>query len=187
MLSISKSDAPSLIKEHPVESYKPTTKNYFEHFLKGSLADLGQSIFSSHWDGFGMNQRENEDGSLGISINVPGIDAKDLTVEVKDYVVSIYGQSKTNNSDYAISRHFTIPEGYDGDQMTANLHNGVLTLALMAKEMPKTEAKKINITNNPINKNNSLNGNSSDVSYGKDKSVVSKGTQNHQDTKNNSA
>lgn len=123
-----------------------STKNYFDRLFEDTFATMTSDLFGGHLTNIGIERKKNEDGSLSVSIDIPGIKEEDITIEVQDNVVSIKGERKTATSSYTISKSLSIPEGYSSDDIKAELTNGVLTLGLAAKQLPQKEIKKIPIT-----------------------------------------
>jgi len=97
-----------------------------------------------------------------ISAELPGIEEKDIELEVHGEILSIKAQraheSKDENKDekrgyYRIERHYgmfqrvlQLPEDADADNVTANYKNGVLHVSVARKGPQKSEARKINIS-----------------------------------------
>ena len=119
---------------------KLTPRSYLERLLE----DPFESIFSAM--DIGMNYAKNEDGTLTISIDIPGVKAENINVEITDNFLSIKGERKTANSSYSINKSLTLPEGYDTDGIKAELKDGVLSLVL-ANKTPSLakEPKKVPI------------------------------------------
>ncbi len=121
-------------------------KNYFDRLFEDSFATMTNDLFATPWGSYGVEYKKNEDGSLAVAVDIPGIKEEDITIEVKNNIVDIKGKRVTATSSYAVNKSFTIPEGYTSDDVRAELVNGVLTINLAAKQLPKEEIKKIPIT-----------------------------------------
>jgi len=93
-----------------------------------------------------VNETDNE---ITIDVELPGIDKKDVKVEVKDNILSISGErkneKKTENAESRrVERHygkfertFGLPDTVEADKVSAKYKDGVLVLTL-----PKTEKAK---------------------------------------------
>jgi len=95
------------------------------------------------------------DNTLCVKTDLPGIDPKDVEVEVEGNRLTLRGQRKAEHEgsekDYvhrevqygSFIRSFTIPEGVKAEDIQAKYHNGVLELSvpLPASVLPK----KVNI------------------------------------------
>jgi HSP20 family protein len=126
-----------------------STKNYFDRLFEDTFTTMTQDLFNGHLTGLGIEQKKNEDGSLAVSIDIPGIKEEDITIEVEDNIVRVKGERKTATSSYAVNKSILIPEGYSSDDVKAELVDGVLSLTLAAKQLPQKEIKKIAISSSP--------------------------------------
>ena len=93
------------------------------------------------------------DGKYQISVDVPGVKASDITVnlEHEGKVLHISGGRKSTQDDGSYSemkfeKRFTIGSNMDVDKITANLADGVLTLTAPVKEEVKKPVHTIAIT-----------------------------------------
>ncbi|ADO72078.1 Hsp20/alpha crystallin family protein [Stigmatella aurantiaca] len=87
--------------------------------------------------------------------DLPGVDEKDIEVTLTGDRVSVSGKREREKREeserfYAyersfgsFSRAFTLPEGVDGDNVRADLKNGVLTLTLPKR--PEVQPKRIQV------------------------------------------
>lgn len=91
----------------------------------------------------GIDSKKNEDGSLAVSIDVPGIAESDLQIELSEGIITVKGERKTASSSYTLTKSFSVPEGYDAENVVAELKDGVLNLKMSAKQLPTKEVKKI--------------------------------------------
>lgn len=88
--------------------------------------------------------------------DIPGIEEKNLDVKLTNNRLTVSGKRETekteqNETYYAtersygsFSRSFTLPEGFDGEKVAAELEKGVLTITVSKK--PEAAAKKVNVT-----------------------------------------
>lgn len=126
------------------------------HFDTSSKRHAGRSLFDSlfhdsihdlHAQNLGVEYKKNEDESLSVSIDVPGIEEQDIKVEVSEQnVLSIRGERKTKTSSYTVNKSFSIPEEYDSSSIKAELRNGVLTITLPSLPVKSKESRKIAVT-----------------------------------------
>lgn len=122
----------------------------FDHprrLLNRSLFDgMVTDSFGSnpHW---GVEYKKAEDGTLEVAIDVPGIEEKDIVVEVNNQnVLQVRGERKTKTSTYTVNKSFSIPEEYDTANIKAELKNGVLTVTLSTVPVKNKETKKVTVT-----------------------------------------
>jgi len=123
----------------------PSMDDFIERFFYGWPAFERESdiTWSPRVD---VNETDNE---IIIDVELPGIDKKDVKVEIKDNVLSISGErmkeEKTENAEcYRTERHygkfertFGLPDTVEADKVSAKYKDGVLALTL-----PKTEKAK---------------------------------------------
>ncbi len=99
---------------------------------------------------------ETTDKEYAITAEIPGIDKKDVHIEVNDGVLTISGEKsdkreKSDEHSYvcerrfgSFSRRFSLPKDADTDHINAQYANGVLALTIPRKQ-EKKNIKKINI------------------------------------------
>lgn len=100
-------------------------------------------LFDRLADGLGENPRMDvRDTGQGfeITVELPGIDRKDVRVAVEDGVLTVSGEKKTqtetHEADYRLSersygtfsRSITLPSSVAADRIEASMRDGVLTL-----------------------------------------------------------
>jgi HSP20 family protein len=99
-----------------------------------------------------------------VNLEVPGIDEKDLRIEIRDNELTISGEKKCeceagdrdasggNENRYSeraygvFTRTLSLPEDVNADAVVAGHKNGVLTLTLPRKEPERAEGKVISIS-----------------------------------------
>lgn len=92
-----------------------------------------------------------------ITVEVPGVDEKDIKLELVGDTLTIKGskrqESSDNDKDYfrveraygAFQRVLSLPEDADRDQIEAQFHNGILTITMPRKAEAKSRGKLIDI------------------------------------------
>jgi len=96
-----------------------------------------------------------KDGSYQISVDLPGIKAADMKIEVENNgrMLHLLGGRKVTQGDRVMEtkfdKKFTIGENVDTDKMTANLADGVLTLQAPKKQIVEPPTRTITITEGP--------------------------------------
>lgn len=100
----------------------------------------------------GGNDKEYE-----ISVEVPGVDEKDVKVEITGTTMTISGEKKQEKEEkdknyYRMERSYgsfrrvlSLPEDANQDEVKAKFKNGVLTVTISRKALPAPEVKKIEI------------------------------------------
>jgi len=92
-----------------------------------------------------------------ISLEVPGLTEDDITLELKDDVLTIKGQKEERSEDkdrhyYRVERSYgsfqrtlALPDDANADEIKANLDKGVLRLEIPRRETTNQEVKRISI------------------------------------------
>ena len=93
----------------------------------------------------------NED-SVQLKIELPGVDIKDIDVEVSKQMVAINGQrecaAEVKDSEFyygKFSRLITLPVEVQNSQVTANYQDGILYLTLPKAAAEKNKVVKVNL------------------------------------------
>ena len=86
-----------------------------------------------------IGEWEERDTEIGITVDKPGIQKKDIELNVDKHTVNV--TSKTEERDYSFNRTFT--SELNPDKVTAKFNNGVLDITIQKAEEYK--GKKIAI------------------------------------------
>ena len=109
--------------------------------FRGLLSDLGTSPAVDVFE---------EGGSIVVKADLPGLGRKDIAVKLIDNTLEISGEKKTEEKvdrrDFLkversygkFSRTLRLPEGLDGEHVTANFVDGVLEI-----KIPRIESKRV--------------------------------------------
>jgi HSP20 family protein len=140
---------------HPFLALHREMNRMFDDVFRGfDLAPLGSS---RAFEGLGWPQLDIDetDKEVRITADLPGLDEKDVRVDIANGVLSISGEKKseTEDKDRRFSERYygrferRIPlEGVEEDKASASFKNGVLTVAL-----PKSSKASSNVRHIPIN------------------------------------
>lgn len=97
------------------------------------------------------------DKEYSITVEVPGVDEKDVKVEVANNTMTIRGEKKQEKEEkeknyYRVERSYgsfqrvlSLPEDANQEDIKATFKNGVLTIKMPRKELPKPDVKQIEI------------------------------------------
>jgi HSP20 family protein len=138
---------------------------WFEDALKSlGMPSLDSNLQSRAMPGISLSniyrpQIDVSGDSNGYEINldVPGLTESDLSLEVKDDVLTINGHKEERTEDkdkhyYRVERSYgsfqrtlALPEDAIGDEIKANLDKGVLRLEIPRRETATQEVKRISI------------------------------------------
>jgi HSP20 family protein len=98
-----------------------------------------------------------EDDHYRITIELPGVDEKDMELTVHDRVVTVQGEKRTEREETgdtwyfserqygSFSRSFRLPPDADETAVDADLKDGVLTVLVPRSEPKHSGAKKVEI------------------------------------------
>lgn len=91
--------------------------------------------------------KETDEAFL-VSIDMPGVNASDVSIETSGDLLSVMAESKDTfdggESMRSYSRSFSLPKNIDKEKLEAHYENGVLTLAL--PKIAEVKSRKIEIT-----------------------------------------
>jgi HSP20 family protein len=97
------------------------------------------------------------DQEIRIAAELPGVNEKDIEVEVSDDVVTIRGEKKaereeedrdyhlTERAEGSFARSLVLPFSVDPDQVQARFKDGVLTIIIHKPEEVRQQARKIEV------------------------------------------
>jgi len=97
------------------------------------------------------------DKEYSITLEVPGVDEKDVTVEIANNTMTIRGEKKQEKEEkeknyYRVERSYgsfqrvlSLPEDADQDDVKATFKKGVLTIKMPRKSLPQADVKQIEI------------------------------------------
>lgn len=93
-----------------------------------------------------------------VTVELPGLDEKNVKAVVKDDVLTISGEKKAEREDEkthysertygSFSRSFTLPSDADGNSVSAHFAKGVLTVEIAKSATSPKQGKQIEIKSN---------------------------------------
>ncbi len=98
-----------------------------------------------------------DDQKLQFKVEVPGIEEKDIHVEVENNVLTVRGERKLEKDikeenfrrmerHYgAFARSFTLPPSVDAEKIEANYNNGILAIQMPKRAEAKPKQIKVNV------------------------------------------
>jgi len=141
-------------ERHPALRPENEVHSLFEDFFGG------RSPLAGFWDGDhqgflpAVDIRETEDRVV-LEAELPGVDPKDVEVQVEGDWLLIRGQRKHEKDEKTSSYHrlerthgsferrFTLPGGVDSARVEATYKNGVLTVEVPKKEEARTRTIQV--------------------------------------------
>ena len=103
------------------------------------------------------SEASGNDNSYHISIELPGVEEKDITLSAENGVVSLKGEKKTEREEKgetwffserqygSFSRSFRLPPDAQADKVDATIKDGVLTITIPKAKPKKPDAAKVEI------------------------------------------
>ncbi len=100
----------------------------------------------------------SNDDAHTIKVEVPGVEQEDVNLEIANGTLTINGEKKQEseekNKHYyhmerlygSFQRILSLPDDVDKSSIEASFKNGVLTINLPSKGLPKTDVKQIPIS-----------------------------------------
>lgn len=128
------------------------------NYLNSMMNSLDEQSVESGISSFSpsVNSREDKDAYF-VEIDLPGITKDEISIDVKDNVLSISGERKVKNetkeeSYYKIEstygkfmRSFTLPKNVDTEGIEASSNEGVLEVKIPKQDVITNQSKKIEI------------------------------------------
>jgi HSP20 family protein len=97
------------------------------------------------------------DKEYTLAVEIPGVDEKDVKLEIADDTLTIRGEKKQEKEEkdknfYRVERSYgsfqrvlSLPEDADQEAVKATFKKGILTISMPRRAMPQTNARKIEI------------------------------------------
>jgi HSP20 family protein len=120
----------------------------FETPTEGEELGGGANMLSPRLDVVEQNDR------FILTAEMPGVDPKDLKVEVTGSTLSIQGEKREKRRDgeerqWRYQRTLTLPETIDAGKIQANLRNGILELSLPRSEAARPKQIQVKVEGGP--------------------------------------
>lgn len=159
-----RADVPQAFTEsgmlNPIVQLHREMDRLFDNAFRGSLSPM-RSDFFTPLTASGLLKPQVDIGATdkeySITVEVPGVDEKDVKVEIANNTLTIRGEKKQekeekDNNYYRIERSYgsfqrvlSLPEDAYQDGVKASFKKGVLTITMPRKALPKAEVKQIEI------------------------------------------
>ena len=132
-----------------------------DKLFDNAFRQLGRSSSSDSEQAEGVMAPKVDIAATGeeylVSVELPGIEEKDIELEVHGDALSIKAQREQNKDEkikyYRVECHYgmfqrtlQLPEDANAEGITANYKNGVLNISVARKMPQKNEVKKITIS-----------------------------------------
>lgn len=157
---------------HPMSNLREEIDQVFNRFLGESWPLLGSRFRSlSDWDPFRATAAGSSmmappvhadvtetEKAYEISMELPGMDERDVEIDVSDNLLSIKGEKRTEKEEEDKDHHlterrfgsfrraFAVPTGVEQEKVAASFAKGVLKVTLPKSKEAQRKARKIEIT-----------------------------------------
>lgn len=146
---------------HPLVQLQREIDRLFENTFRGfGLTPFSSELFTPLTTSGLLKPQVDigaSDKEYSIIVEVPGIDEKDVKVEIANNTMIIRGEKKHEKEEkdknyYRVERSFgsfqrvlSLPEDANQDDVKATFKNGVLLIKMPRKALPKSDVKQIEI------------------------------------------
>lgn len=153
----------------PERPYDPTLSIHrdidrlFDHFLRGfGPSAMGRAGFFSSLGESGILKPKVDlsatEQEYLLTVEIPGVNEKDVAVDITGNTMTIKGEKKQEKEEkdknyYRVERSYgsfqrvlSLPEDVNQEGIKAGFKNGVLSITMPRKALPKGEVKQIQIT-----------------------------------------
>ncbi len=141
---------------HELTSLQRQMNRWFDAFARTPLIPFEENL--DDWEFGPPVDIYEDDQKLTFKVEVPGIDEKDIKVEIENNVLTVHGERKLEKDikeqnfrrmerHYgAFSRSFTLPSAVDPEKIEANYSHGVLAIQMPKQSGAKPKQIKVNVT-----------------------------------------
>lgn len=148
-----------LFEWHPFESLRRQVDRLFDEFpMRKGVMDLQPfDRFISSWPASPPVDFVEKDADYAISVELPGLDEKQVDVKLANGVLTIKGEKKEEREEKdegyhfserrygSFKRSFRVPDDVDADKIAAAFEKGVLKISLPKTAEARKAEKKIAI------------------------------------------
>ncbi len=138
-------------EDNPIASLQRDMNRVFEGFWNRV------SHVDWPWSGDAKSDVVETDNAIEVSIELPGMEMKDIEVTVTDDMLTIKGEKKVERQEDkkgyylsersygAVYRAIPLPPGVDSEKAEATFRNGVLTVRLPQTPEAQAKVKRIEV------------------------------------------
>lgn len=138
-------------EDNPIASLQRDMNRLFEGFWNR----IGHVDWP--WSGDAKSDVVETDNAIEVSIELPGMEMKDIEVTVTDDMLTIKGEKRVERQEEkkgyylsersygAVYRTIPLPPGVDGEKAEATFRNGVLTVRLPQTPEAQAKVKRIEV------------------------------------------
>jgi HSP20 family protein len=153
----STSTVPQADNDHPVVSLQREMNRVFDSFWNRFDRPFGGAVDTGFWQGYPRADVSDTDNTVEVTVEVPGLDEKELEVSLAGDVLTVKGERKSEREEdrkgwYLSERSYgsfyraiPLPPGVSTEDAKANLRNGVLTVSLLKTAEAQAKIKRIDV------------------------------------------
>ncbi len=146
---------------HELSSLSDRMNRLFQHSLGTPASNYADESLMSAGFMPAVDVYEDEQ-SVVLKVEVPGIDQKDIDIRVENNVLTIRGERKLETHEKeenfqrverrygSFTRSFTLPNTIDTEKVSAEYENGVLKVAMAKRAEAKPKQIKVNVTSKSL-------------------------------------
>ena len=150
----------ALVRYNPWQEMN-SLQRQLNHLFEDALSGEGTNRFGD-WSGFPAAEITEKDDDIHLKLEVPGMEAKDLDIQVMADRVAISGERKSeikseeNGSTRSEFRYgkfqrvIPLPARIQNTNVTAEYKDGILNLVLPKSEEEKNKVVKVNISETKV-------------------------------------
>ena len=147
--------------ENPIVQLHREMDRLFENAFRGLWVTPFRSEFFPPLTAEGLMKPQVDIGATdkeySITVEVPGVSEKDVTVEISGNTMTIRGEKKQEKEEkdhdyYKVERSYgsfqrvlSLPDDADQEDVKATFNKGVLIIKMPRKALPKSDVKQIEI------------------------------------------
>jgi len=150
----------SLVRWQPFQEFKSLQRQMnrmFDNFLGRTTSLMPFEENLNGWEFGPPVDIYEDDQRLTFKVEVPGIDEKDIKVEIENNVLTVHGERKLEKDvkeenfrrmerHYgAFSPSFTLPSTADPEKIEANYVHGVLAIQMPKRAEARAKQIKVNV------------------------------------------
>ena len=131
---------------------RPTLFDDVNHWIDSFSANTPINFYNKNNNWVPQFEVRQSDDSYQIFAELPGMNKKDINIEISDRSLTISGEKeKSDNNNYSeisygeFNRNFNLPEDALDDKVSAKMKDGILAIYIPKMEQVKPEVKKIAI------------------------------------------
>ena len=139
---------PSHRESHSRDRRSPQTealalRHEFDRWLQRFFEEpWGHSV---EYPDLALSELRDTDGSVVVSVQVPGFDASELDVTVGRRTLTVRGEHNEGDEVRRLLQRVTLPDGVDVDRAEAKVDRGVLTVRF-PRSAPAPSGRRIDVS-----------------------------------------